>query len=116
MSGSRKYPERITIQTRAVARTTSGRPTETWTTQFTRRAEVIEGRSTEGPQNNQHQNSQDYMIKLPTDPAATILDPQTSRLIWASSAGNVTINLTGRSVVTAGRRPELVWTGTKDLN
>jgi hypothetical protein len=113
MSGGRSYPDRIDFQTRTVARTDSGRPTETWSTVFSRRAKVIGGKSSEGVKDNQHQNGKNYTVKLPTDTAAAALDPQATRIIWKRTAGNIPLNVIGKDEE-HGRRPELVFETVTD--
>lgn len=113
MTGSRSYPDRIDFQTRTVSKSDSGRPVETWSTVFSRRANVIGGKSSEGAQNQQHQNGKVYTVKLPTDTAAAALDPQSTRIIWKRAAGNITLNVTGKDEE-HGRRPELVFDAMTD--
>jgi head-tail adaptor len=108
MSGSRKYQERITVQTRTMARTTTGRPTETWSDAFNRRAAIEHGPASEGVKNDQHQNDQQFKVSFPVDPQAAALDPQSTRFVWHSSTGDVVLNVTGK-LSGPGRRPELIF-------
>ena len=113
MSGSRDYPDRIIFQTRVISKSDSGRPIETWSPAFARRCKVTGGKSSEGAKDNQHQNGKDYTEKLPTDAAAAALDPQTTRIIWKKTAGDITLNVTGKDEG-HGRKPELVFEATTD--
>lgn len=113
MSGSRDYPDRIIFQTRAVTKSGSGRPIETWSAAFPRRCKVIGGASSEGAKDNQHQNGKNYTVKLPQDTAAAALDPQATRILWKRTSGDITLNVTGKNEG-HGRRPELVFEATTD--
>lgn len=114
MSESRRFLERLEFQVSAPTKTSSGRPTENFTTVFHRRGKVVSGADTEGVQNSQHQATNNYTITIQHDTAAAALDLAKTRVIWHSKLGDITLNLKTNTIVTTGRHPDIVFAATMD--